>query len=216
MKNNTIIANHIPCVDYETITYPAYISHTLYNADTNEIYNEYVSYPIDYLFESTEYILTEKEAKALRSFCNKTDIKPYVDELELQRKTIRDQTNTSINTEIFDLKGFTEQLNFLNLFDNDYSSITTPSEPAISDDLDSFTSQYINILTDTFLNNGSIFGFDNFGNAPEDITFEMFGNTYTVFSKSMFDSVIDFIRNTLVSFAYIWGCLIVFKDIKDA
>jgi len=210
--NKTIIVNNIPCVD-SSIILPVNIVHTYYNDDTTEKNLEYdfMGFQITGIFSQSETILDEDTAKEYRKACNKTDIVEYVDDLEPQRFQMPSLITSLNNFFDSDISFF----NNINTESEDYSSINEPTQTDITSDLDSFSNDYENTLNDTFLNYSDVFGFGGYAPAPNNITFELLGNKYVVFGESLFNPYIDEIRNTLLIFSYVWGVLIVIKDLKN-
>lgn len=83
----------------------------------------------------------------------------------------------------------------------------------IDSDLSSFETTFETTLEDSFTAYADVFGFSSYEVAPKVISFEMFGNTYEVFNITTIDPYIDNIRLMFLTFAYLWGFIIVFKTI---
>ena len=84
---------------------------------------------------------------------------------------------------------------------------------SITNDLDTFNTTFETTLSDTYTSYSDVFGFGDYGVAPEPISFNMFGTEYKVFDPTVLNPHIDLIRNTFAIFAYLWGFIIVFRGI---
>ena len=119
--------------------------------------------------------------------------------------------NLSINNSSDNTTNITNEDSLNNISNSDLSI----NDTNLNNAMDSFTTEYTNILDTSFINFSDVFGFGGYGSAPDTISFNLLGNSYDVFNAKNFDPFIDTFRNTFVSFAYVWGFLIVLKDFKE-
>lgn len=158
---------------------------------------------------------------------------PYIDELEAKNteiinklatnNTINESINESINDTNTNLRSMNSSINKLNRnievqnnrnskLNNDLNNIRQPSETDITSDLANFTSSYKSTLNDSFSNYSDVFGLDGYGSPPRNVTFSLFGNTYTIFDISILSPFVDTIRNIFLISAYLFGIFTFFRS----
>ncbi|RXK14240.1 hypothetical protein CP965_01980 [Halarcobacter mediterraneus] len=222
-KNNVIIANYYPCLPYlvEKVTV------AFYDYDNNDI--GYATLNLNEVDEQFDIQLTEEKAKEQRTICSSEPITPYIDDWEkilLNQKQSIKQIDINIANINPNFTNNLEQLNSINENINEKSENLNQDidesilldgfivNPSIDGELSNFQRDIENTLTNSFDTYSNVFGFGGYGSAPTPIDFDLLGNSYTAFDIKQYDEHIPMIRNTLLSFSYFWGFLLVSRSIK--
>ena len=99
----------------------------------------------------------------------------------------------------------------------DLNNIANDYEDTSSDDLfnsiNSFNTEYQSSLESVFSSYSDVFGFGGYGVAPQPITLQFLGKTYTLFDISILNEYIPMIRNIFTISAYLFGLFLVFKGV---
>ncbi len=208
-ENATILVNGYPCMPSSETS----MTVAFYDWNNNGNIGLVTAHNINDTFDSTSYTLTQEEQTTLKSICapvsepsNEIDYTPYLNQII---------TNTASNSEA--VTKLTNIDNREQQRDDNLNSFIggkdIDSMMNIDTDLETFNTTFETTLDTTYTTYGDIFGFGGYGTAPDPIAFEMFGKSYNVFDPTVLNPHIDMIRNTFAVFAYLWGFLIVFRNI---
>lgn len=193
------------------------IEHTLEEADYIRNYCNKPDYDLKPLIDDLEQINLDikSQIQALNENSNLYN-KAYLDELiniknELLKESLIENSNSqnpSLNN-LVDKE--LDEMEDLNNIANDY-------EDTSSDDLfnsiNSFNTEYQSSLESVFSSYSDVFGFGGYGVAPQPITLQFWGKTYKFLDVSTFEKYIPTMRNTLLSFSYLWGFIFFIRGIK--
>lgn len=201
--NGVIYVNGQPCMPRDTtsFTFGAY--------EWNDNYDLGLGYAnLNYIKSEKTYPLTQEEIKQQKEVCSPPDPNAGIDYTPYLNQII---TNTSKNPNIEAMNNRQiQQDNDLNTF---IQSKSLDEMMSIDDDLNSFNTTFETTLSNTYSSYSDIFGFGGYGLAPESIGFTMFEKEYKIFNPEVLTPYIDTIRNTFALFAYLWGFIIVFRNI---
>ena len=207
-ENNVIMVNGYPCMPQEETS----MTVAFYDWNNNGNIGLVTAHNIDDTSSITSYDLTEQEVSSLKSICATSDPNAEIDYTPYLNQIIDNTAlNPSIPNALENIDNREEQRdNDLNTF---ISSKDIDTMMNIDSDLDTFSTTFETTLTDTYGTYTDVFGFGGYGAAPEPISFNMFGQSYNVFDPSVLSPHIDLIRNTFALFAYLWGFIVVFRNI---
>jgi len=204
--NSVIMVNGYPCMPRDTQK----IGVGVYNWNDNSNFGiANVNIPV-LREEHIAYTLTSDEQKLHKSICSNDagGDGDYTEQLnEIISNTAPNETSAEKLTNIDNRE---------QALDDELNSITADktleSILDTTDDTDTFQETFETTLTDSFDEYTDIFGFGGYGSAPAPITFSIRSGTYTLFDISNLDSSsVEFIRNTFLVFAYLWGFILVFR-----
>ena len=80
-------------------------------------------------------------------------------------------------------------------------------------DLSGFQTNFEGKLGDAYSTYADVFDFSSYGAAPAVISFDLFNEEYEVFNIEIIEPYVDNIRLVFLTFAYLWGFIIVIKTI---
>ncbi|TLP36945.1 hypothetical protein [Arcobacter arenosus] len=216
--NNVILVNGLPCLPYGVNN----VTVGFYDYDNNDI--GLANFLLTNIEDENTIALTESEARSQREYC--PNLLKYIDEwelkLDLQNESLNKSLTTinilntsSINQRLEDINITLQNLNTTNQESEDYTGVADSLEvnPDINSELDSFTDNIKSSIENSFDNYSNVFGFGGYGSAPTPITFSMFGKTYSAFDVSNYSEHLSLIRTTFLSFAYVWGFILVVRDL---
>ncbi|NQY53807.1 MAG: hypothetical protein HRT42_09585 [Campylobacteraceae bacterium] len=202
--NILILVDGYPCMPHPLSS----VSVGLYNYET--LYDMGVfDFRIDgYYLESTEYVSSSVAAEQ-RAICeddetpdptNPGDSTNYTGQLnQLIDNTSKNKSQDERSQSLSDrLTTFIDNLN--------------PSED-MDADLSGFQRNFEGKLGDAYSTYADVFGFSSYGAAPAVISFDLFNVTYEVFNIEIIEPYINNIRLVFLTFAYLWGFIIVIKTI---
>ncbi len=205
--NNTVFVNGYPCMSKSESS----MTVAFYDWNDNSNIGLVTAKNLNDIGSVTNYSLSSEEITILKSVCGVAPESSSIDYTPLLNQII---TNTSTNIITSDKLTNIDnrQQNIEDTLNDAVSGKTIESILDTTSDIDTFNTTFETTLTDTFDNYSDVFGFGGYGEAPEPISFTMFGNSYTVFDISSIGSTnIELIRNTFLLFAYLWGFIIVFR-----
>lgn len=198
--NNVVIADGYPCLP-KNITTLTVSFYGYKNTDYADIgYGNFNLYAIE---EERVNTLEKEEARIQREKCS--GLIKYVDEWE----ELLDSQNVSAN----------KILSNIDFSKNVIDELTTIGEenlPTLNKYLEvlEFEVDVKNTITDSFSKYSNIFGLDTYGSAPEPITFSLFGIKFKPLDFSNYESFVLLCRTSFSIFAYVWGFILIIKDIK--
>lgn len=207
-ENNVILVNGYPCMPQEETS----MTVAFYDWNNNGNIGLVTAHNLNNTGSITNYELTEQEVSALKSICKTADPNAEIDYTPYLNQIIDNTaSNPSIPSSLEDMNSREQQRdNDLNSFISDKDIDTMMN---IDTDLETFNTTFETTLSDTYSTYGDIFGFGGYGATPSPISFSMLGRSYNVFDPSVLNPYIDLIRNTFAIFAYLWGFIVVFRNI---
>lgn len=220
--NNVIVADTYPCLPYNTQK----VTVAFYDYDNNDI--GFADFNLLAIEEEIITNLTKEEAINQRNSC--PNLLSYIDELEniaTNQNLALQTTLTNVNTLNLDntnqlLTNLNYTLSTLELkkdqepINDDDSEVILSNfniNPNIDNEINTFKNNLESKINTSFNSYSEFFGFGNYGLAPDPINLNLFGRSYTILDIQMFNDQIPMIRNVFISFAYAWGCILVFRDL---
>ncbi len=209
--------NGYPCLDLQNTTLPTRLTYTFYDDDDvgKRLASDfrYGTVLWDTIGTLGQYgdTLTSEEAIQLREICTPPDPNAQIDYRPYLEQII---VNTAPNSQTVDKLTNIDDRQTLadNIMDTATQGKTIESILDVEDDKTSFTTTFENTLTTSYDTYSDVFGFGGYGIAPAPITFSMFEKTYTVFDVTIIgQDNVDLIRNTFLTFAYLFGFIMVFR-----
>lgn len=220
--NNVVIVDSTPCLPKNVSN----ITVGYYDYDNNDI--GFANLNLLAIEEERVIPVTTQLAKIQREQC--PNLIKYVDEwedilsnqnlsLEKSLKTIDSVNYDSTNQSLENINSTLQNSNQDNNNNNnsneeDFTGVTDDFEINLNIDLEleSFESNIESSITNTFNNYSNVFGFSGYGSAPSPINFSFLGNTYSAFDITNYDEHLPLFRNTFITFAYVWGFILVVRD----
>jgi len=169
---------------------------------------------------------------------NISELIPYVDDLEdINRDIITSINNNKASTDnvVSSIENTQSTLNNILESINNISSSTTTDNTSdnssetelnnisnsdlatndtnLNNAMESFTTDYTEILDTSFINYSDVFGFGGYGSAPAPISFNLIGTNYILFDIQYLNSYIDHIRTIFIIFGYLFGIFIFFRSV---
>jgi len=206
-ENATILVNGYPCMPNSETS----VTVAFYDWNDNSNIGFVTAHNLNDVGEINEYELTNEEITTLKTICK--DEPSNEPDYTVQLNKIIE--NTAPNKDVIEKLSNID--NRQQKRDDDLDSFISNKDIdemlSIDSDLEKFTTTFETTLDDTYTNYSDIFGFGGYGPAPDAISFTMIGNEYKLFDPTVLSPHIDMIRDTFALFAYLWGFIIVFRNI---